>query len=291
MVSAAPFPAPCAARRAASGRTRPAPCADKPPMSLSRATGRKPRPSGRPLAGNRSVPNRTAPPKTPDFQRFGTGVTDYLYRWYDPLTGRWPSRDPIGERGGINLYGFVGNNGISKRDILGRQFDDQEDFGHPLENQGQRPIPPLHPMPMPPIPAPGPPPPPDPPPPQIWPPQFGPQQQLWPTGTQWHSTAIVQITYIVDLKCMACCITVGATSLASNQCREAYQTFTQRGREFIRGVKGEAFGTGELPDLIEEKALGYAIDNAIKNKPHCYEPKRIGNTEYTTFPTFIPTSI
>jgi len=31
----------------------------------------------------------------------------------------WPSRDPIGERGGINLYGFVGNDGVNKWDILG----------------------------------------------------------------------------------------------------------------------------------------------------------------------------
>jgi RHS repeat-associated protein len=47
------------------------------------------------------------------------GVTDYTYRWYDPLTGRWPSRDPIGEKGGVNLYGFVGNSPISRLDILG----------------------------------------------------------------------------------------------------------------------------------------------------------------------------
>lgn len=26
--------------------------------------------------------------------------------------GLWPSRDPIGERGGVNLYGFVGNDGV-----------------------------------------------------------------------------------------------------------------------------------------------------------------------------------
>jgi hypothetical protein len=47
------------------------------------------------------------------------GVTDYTYRWYDPVTGRWPSRDPIGERGGINLYGFVGNDGVNWFDVLG----------------------------------------------------------------------------------------------------------------------------------------------------------------------------
>ncbi|MFD2257697.1 RHS repeat-associated core domain-containing protein [Luteolibacter algae] len=33
-----------------------------------------------------------------------------LYRAYDPATGRWLSRDPIGEAGGLNLYGYVGNN-------------------------------------------------------------------------------------------------------------------------------------------------------------------------------------
>jgi RHS repeat-associated protein len=54
------------------------------------------------------------PPKT-------TGVTDYTYRWYDPLTGRWSSRDPIEEEGGMNLYGFVGNNGIDFFDMLGEK--------------------------------------------------------------------------------------------------------------------------------------------------------------------------
>jgi hypothetical protein len=46
-------------------------------------------------------------------------VDYYGYRYYDPETGRWPSRDPIGERGGINLYGFVGNDGVNWVDILG----------------------------------------------------------------------------------------------------------------------------------------------------------------------------
>jgi hypothetical protein len=46
-------------------------------------------------------------------------VADYGYRYYDPLTGRWPSRDPIGEDGGINLYGFVGNDGIGGWDSHG----------------------------------------------------------------------------------------------------------------------------------------------------------------------------
>jgi len=46
-------------------------------------------------------------------------VTYYGYRYYDPVTGRWPSRDPIGERGGVNLYGFVGNDGVNYWDNLG----------------------------------------------------------------------------------------------------------------------------------------------------------------------------
>ena len=48
--------------------------------------------------------------------RFSTQYTDdvirdvkYLFRDYDADTGRWLSRDPIAENGGLNLYGFVGN--------------------------------------------------------------------------------------------------------------------------------------------------------------------------------------
>ena len=43
----------------------------------------------------------------------------YGYRFYDPETGRWPSRDPIAERGGLNLYGFVANDGVNRWDYLG----------------------------------------------------------------------------------------------------------------------------------------------------------------------------
>ena len=46
-------------------------------------------------------------------------VAYYGYRYYDPKTGRWPSRDPIGEEGGMNLYGFVENDGVNQRDLLG----------------------------------------------------------------------------------------------------------------------------------------------------------------------------
>ncbi len=48
-----------------------------------------------------------------------TGLYYYGYRFYDPVTGRWPSRDPIEERGGVNLYAFVNNDGVNKWDRLG----------------------------------------------------------------------------------------------------------------------------------------------------------------------------
>jgi RHS repeat-associated protein len=51
------------------------------------------------------------------------GINIYGYRWYDPLTGRWPSRDPIEEEGGVNLYGFVGNDSINNFDFLGMTSD------------------------------------------------------------------------------------------------------------------------------------------------------------------------
>ena len=48
-----------------------------------------------------------------------TGLLYYVLRYYDPVNGRWPSRDPIEERGGLNLYGFVKNDSIDLIDYLG----------------------------------------------------------------------------------------------------------------------------------------------------------------------------
>ncbi len=48
-----------------------------------------------------------------------TGLLYYGYRFYQPSTGRWPSRDPIEERGGKNLYAFIKNNPIAHFDALG----------------------------------------------------------------------------------------------------------------------------------------------------------------------------
>ena len=51
-----------------------------------------------------------------------TGLLYYGYRYYNPATGRWLSRDPIKEQGGVNLYGFVGNDSLNSVDPLGEDF-------------------------------------------------------------------------------------------------------------------------------------------------------------------------
>ncbi|MCF7669947.1 MAG: RHS repeat-associated core domain-containing protein, partial [Verrucomicrobia bacterium] len=48
-----------------------------------------------------------------------TGLVYYGYRYYSPSLGRWMSRDHIGERGGVNLYGFVYNNSVCNYDPVG----------------------------------------------------------------------------------------------------------------------------------------------------------------------------
>ncbi len=40
-------------------------------------------------------------------------------RYYDPSTGRFLQRDPIGIRGGLNVYGYCGNNPVSRIDPSG----------------------------------------------------------------------------------------------------------------------------------------------------------------------------
>ena len=48
-----------------------------------------------------------------------TGLLCYGFRYYNPSTGRWLSRDPIEEKGGVNLYGMVGNDPVGRWDYLG----------------------------------------------------------------------------------------------------------------------------------------------------------------------------
>jgi RHS repeat-associated protein len=49
----------------------------------------------------------------------GFGMSYYGYRFYSPAIGRWMNRDPLGEDGGINLFGFVHNNPVNAIDPYG----------------------------------------------------------------------------------------------------------------------------------------------------------------------------
>jgi RHS repeat-associated protein len=50
-----------------------------------------------------------------------TGLVYYGYRYYNPVMGRWIGRDSAGEmKGGNNLFGFCGNNGVCAIDGNGK---------------------------------------------------------------------------------------------------------------------------------------------------------------------------
>lgn len=50
---------------------------------------------------------------------YATGLYNFRARWYDPISGRWLSNDPIGISGGLNLYEFCGSNPVNYVDPWG----------------------------------------------------------------------------------------------------------------------------------------------------------------------------
>jgi RHS repeat-associated protein len=48
-----------------------------------------------------------------------TGLSYYGYRYYDAGLGRWVSRDPIEEEGGVHLYAFNDGDPVNQYDVLG----------------------------------------------------------------------------------------------------------------------------------------------------------------------------
>jgi RHS repeat-associated protein len=52
-----------------------------------------------------------------------TSLVYYGYRYYSPEFGRWIKRDPIGERGGWNVFAAVANSWLAKQDALGLAVD------------------------------------------------------------------------------------------------------------------------------------------------------------------------
>lgn len=73
--------------------------------------------------GRRSVLQSSASSRNPDHGFTGLytlgALNLALYREYDPDLGRWISRDPIGEEGGLNLYQYAANDPINLVDIYG----------------------------------------------------------------------------------------------------------------------------------------------------------------------------
>jgi hypothetical protein len=58
-----------------------------------------------------------------------TGLSLLTNRYYDGGTGRFLTRDPIGYKGGLNLYGFTGNNPVNGSDPSGLDWlDDAANF-------------------------------------------------------------------------------------------------------------------------------------------------------------------
>lgn len=52
---------------------------------------------------------------------YETGLVYYNYRYYSPELGRWLSRDPIEEEGGVNLYYICYNDLLDAYDLLGNE--------------------------------------------------------------------------------------------------------------------------------------------------------------------------
>jgi RHS repeat-associated protein len=53
------------------------------------------------------------------YQDDETDLIYFGYRHYNASTGRWTSRDPIEEKGGLNIYAMLGNNAVNDYDLGG----------------------------------------------------------------------------------------------------------------------------------------------------------------------------
>jgi RHS repeat-associated protein len=76
----------------------------------------------------------------PGFQPFGyagglydrdTGLVRFGRRDYDPVVGRWTSKDPIGFAGGLNLYGYVVQDPVNLVDPEGEMPGNREEYLKP----------------------------------------------------------------------------------------------------------------------------------------------------------------
>ena len=94
--------------------------------------------------GRRSPNQITTNPVESDFGYTGhyfdapTGLHATYYRWYDADSARWLSRDPIEEGDGLNLYGYVGNNPITRWDPFGLAWESTPTQGLHYNDRGSK---------------------------------------------------------------------------------------------------------------------------------------------------------
>ena len=78
----------------------------------------------------------------PSYRTNSDDVSGYVYyglRYYSPSMGRFVTKDPIEEQGGLNLYAFCSNNGVNRFDVLGRDafmIIGENPGGNPMWFQG-----------------------------------------------------------------------------------------------------------------------------------------------------------
>jgi len=82
-----------------------------------------------------TTPSTARPASARPTEHESAQATYYYYgrRYYSPELGRWMSRDPIGEKGGIGLYGFCGNSALRAWDYLGLDTPNESDYPSPLK--------------------------------------------------------------------------------------------------------------------------------------------------------------
>jgi putative toxin of predicted polymorphic toxin system len=66
-----------------------------------------------------------------------TGLLLLTNRYYDPGTGRFLTRDPLGSAGGMNLYGYVGNGPLAVADPSGLCPGDDDSLESDVQLYGQ----------------------------------------------------------------------------------------------------------------------------------------------------------
>ena len=79
-------------------------------------------PFGEPVCGTGPMAKANPIRFSTQYADDATGDLKYLFRDYEQSVGRWLSRDPIEERGGINLYGLAGNDSLDGADPLGLRW-------------------------------------------------------------------------------------------------------------------------------------------------------------------------